>query len=66
MKFKSGDQVRMFTSYGYYIYGEVTIVKDSLVKVLWGGDTDYNYDYYNESDLELITEEDLKENDSQS
>ena len=62
MKFKKGDKVRILYG-GVYHYGEVTIAKEEESKVIFDGNSDLDYWYYNNSKLELITEKDLKDND---
>lgn len=63
-KFKSGDRVRM-KYYGRYATGEVTIVKNNLIKVLFDGDYDLPYDYYDGNDLEIISHKTELQNQSQ-
>ena len=59
-KFWVGDHVRIKID-GVYYYGEITIVKkDGTCKVMFGA-AGPNYDYYPESELELIREEDTDE-----
>ena len=57
--FKSGDRVRWMTPYGYYAYGEVTIAREEDSKVLFNEEFDYTY--YPNKELELITPEDTNE-----
>jgi len=63
MKFKSGDRVRM-KYYEGYATGEVTIVSELGVKVIFDGDYDLAYYYYREDELEVITEKDIKNEQS--
>lgn len=61
-QFKAGDKVRWLCPYGYYIYGEITLIRDDEAKVIFGGG-DWNYDYYRKSELELILPEHTREED---
>lgn len=55
---KPGNIVRWFCPYGYYVYGEVTLIKDDHAKVLFEYG-DWNYDYYRISELEKVTAKEL-------
>lgn len=58
--FKAGDRVRM-KYHDRYAYGEVTIVSELGVKVLFDGEYDLDYYYYKPEELEVITPEDIKD-----
>lgn len=51
--FKAGDRVKM-KYFGGYATGEVTIVSELGVKIIFDGDFDLDYWYYSAKDLELI------------
>ena len=56
-EFKHGDHVRMLFE-GVWHYGEITIIKEDMCKVMF---EELNYDYYPKDDLQLMTEDDTKE-----
>lgn len=65
---KSGDKVKMWIDNSkfkggedYYAYGEITIVSERGIKVIFI--EDLNYTYYNEKDLEVVTEEEYLEHE---
>lgn len=70
MSISRGNFVKWLCPYGYYVYGEVTLTRsDGKSKVLFDGNYDWNYDYYRNEELELITRkeyEDAKSSDSSS
>lgn len=68
MKFKSKDKVKMYVDNSkyeggesYYAYGEVTIVSEQGIKIIFIEDLDYGY--YDEKDLELVTEQEFREHE---
>lgn len=66
---KLGDKVKMWVDNSkfkgneesYYAYGEVTIVSDMGIKIIFIEDLDYAY--YNEKDLEVVTEQEYREHE---
>lgn len=61
MNFKNGDHVRMKLEDVYY-YGKVTVVSEYMgVKVMFDDPDGPAYWYYKPEELELMTEEDTKD-----
>ena len=61
-KFKRDDRVRM-KYYDRYAYGNVTIVSELGVKVLFDGDYDLYYWYQKPEELELVIGDKSKQED---
>lgn len=64
-EFKSKDKVKMYIDNSqykdeesYYAYGEITIISEQGIKVIFIEDLDYAY--YNKEDLELVTEQEFR------